>query len=125
MVSVELGNQVTVLIDECKLLGVTREHHLVNVNLEKLLLLRLALRFEEDVVDRSFLAAYDGFDPVLVHVLRLVIHHDLLLQLQVSLAEYQNLSFARNIDIGVRANSRENFDSFILAVDSGDESQVV
>lgn len=87
MIPIELRDQVSVLVNEGEFLRIAREHDLVDIDLEELLLLRLALGFEQNVVNRTFKAADDSFRSIFIHVLRLVVHHDLLLKLEVSLAE--------------------------------------
>jgi len=81
VIAIKLRDQVTVLIDKRELLGITREHHLVDVDFEQLLFLGLTLGVEEDVVYRALVAADDGFGAVFIHERRLVVHHDLFLEL--------------------------------------------
>ena len=105
MVAVELRNQVTVLVDKCELFRVSREHDLVNVDLKELFLLGLALRVKQNVVDRALQAAHDGLGSIFVHELWLVVHDNLFLKFQVSLAENQNLALSGNVHVSLRPNS--------------------
>lgn len=99
MVPIELTDQVACLVTQGELFRVTREHDLGDVNTEKLALLSLAKTVEEDVIDGAFSTADDGLSTILVQVLRLVLHINLLLQLQIILAEDQDLAFKSHINI--------------------------
>lgn len=125
MISVELGNQISLFIDKSKLLGVSGEHNLLDVDLEKLFLLGFTLRVKQDIVDCSLKTAYDGFGAIFIHVRWLIVHDDLLLKFQISFAKDQNLAFTSNIHFSRRTNSWENFNSLVLAVNCCDQSQVV
>lgn len=92
------------LVNKSKLFGVTREHDLVDIHFEKLFLLGLALSIEQDVVDGSLQAANDRFGAIFIHEHGLVVHNDLLLQFQVSLAEDKDLSLTSYINFSLRAN---------------------
>ena len=109
MISVELGEQVTSLVDESEFLGVTGEHDLCDIDTEKLLLLCLAQAVEEDVVDSSFLAANDCLLSIFVKVRGLVLHVDLLLEFQILFAKDENLPLTCDIDIVLGSNCREHF----------------
>ena len=99
MIAIKLGDQIARRVTEGKLFAVTREHDLGYVNAEKLALLSLAKTVEEDVIDGAFSAADDGLSTILVQVLRLVLHINLLLQLQIILAEDKDLAFKSHINI--------------------------
>ena len=99
VVTIKLRNQITCLIAQGEFLRVAREHDLRDVDTEELSLLRLAQTVKQNVVDCSFLATDDGFAAILVQEHRLVLHVDLLLQLQVALAEDENLAFECHIDV--------------------------
>ena len=88
-------------------------------------LLRLAQTIEQDIVDGAFLAANDRLTAILVQVHRLVLHVDLLLELQVALAEDENFALECNVDVRARAHGGEHFDGLTLAVDSRNQAEVV
>ena len=88
-------------------------------------LLRLAQTIEQDIVDGAFLAANDRFTAILVQVHRLVLHVDLLLELQVALAEDENFTLECHVDVRAGAHGGEHFDGLALAVDSGDQAEIV
>ena len=104
MVPVKLTDQVPCLVTEGELFGVTGEHDLGDVDAEKLALLGLAQTVEQDVVYGAFSAADDRLTTIFVQELRLVLHIDLLFQLQIVLAKDQDLAFKRNVDISGATN---------------------
>jgi len=90
-----------------------------------LLLLSLALGVKENVVDRTFAATHDSLLAILIHEVGLVVHHDLLLQFEVSLAKDEDLALTSNVHILSRADCSENFNSLVFAVDSSDAAKVI
>ena len=117
MVAIELRDQVTSLVAEGKLLAVAREHDLRDVHAEELALLGLAERVEQDIVDSAFSAAHDSLSAILVEEHGLILHVDLLLQLQVLLAKDQDLALQGHIDVRRGAHRTENLHSLTLTVD--------
>ena len=99
MVTIKLRDKISRLVAEGELLAVSREHDLGDVNAEKLPLLGLAQTIEQDVIDGTFLAADDSFTTILVKVHRLILHVDLLFQLQVALTEDEDFPFKSDIDV--------------------------
>ena len=125
MIAIKLRDQVSSLVTQSELLGVSREHDLGDVDAKQLTLLGLAQTVEQDVVDGAFLAANDRFSTVLVQVHRLVLHVDLLLQLQVTLAEDEDFSFKSDIDVRAGPHGREDFDSLTLAIDRCNQTEII
>ena len=97
----------------------------MDVDFEKLLLLSLALRVKQNVVDCTFETTNDSLGAIFVHVGWLVVHDNLLFELQVGLAENQNFTLTSNVNFGSGANSRENFNSLILAVNCSNQPEVI
>lgn len=125
MITVKLRDQVSSLVAKGKLIGVSGEHDLSDVHAEHLPLLRLTHTVEEDVVDGTFLAADNSFSAVFVEEHGLILHVNLLLQLQVALAKDQDFPLEGHVDISGRANSTEDFDSLTLTIDRGNETEIV
>ena len=125
MVAIELRDQVTSLVAEGKLLAVAREHNLRDVHAKELAFLGLTKRVEQDIVDSAFCAAYDSLTAVLIEVHGLILHVDLLLQLQVLLAKDQDLALQGHIDVRRGAYRAENLYSLALTVDRCDQAEVV
>ena len=99
VITVKLRDQLTSLVSQSELLGVSGEHDFGDIDTEELALLSLAQAIEKDVVDSSFLATNDRFSTILIQEHRLILHVDLFLELQVVLAEDQNLAFECHIDV--------------------------
>ncbi len=99
MVSIELRNQVSCLVTKGELLRVTGEHDLSDVNTENLPLLCLRQTIEKDVVDCSLSAAYNSFLAVFIQKHGLILHVDLLFELQVLLAKDEDFPFKSDIDV--------------------------
>lgn len=125
MVPIKLRNQVASLVAEGELVRVSREHDLGDVDAEHLPFLGLAHAVEQDVVDGALSTTHDGLSAVFVEENGLVLHVNLLFQLQVALPKDENLPFKGNVDISGGADSTENFDCLTFAIDSGDQTQVV
>ena len=104
MVPIELRKQVPCRVDQSELLGVATKHNFADVHLELLLLFGLLDRVKHYVVHGSLPAADDSFLAVFIHVHRLLVHHNLFLQLQVCLAENQDLPFASDVNIILRSD---------------------
>ena len=66
VITVELWDQLTSLVGECKLFRVPGEHDLGNIDAEELTLLGLAQAVEKDIVDSSFLATNDRFSAIFI-----------------------------------------------------------
>ena len=125
VITVELWDQLTSLVGEGELFRVPGEHDLGNVDAEELTLLGLAQAVEKDIVDSSFLATNDRFPAIFIQEHRLVLHVDLFLQLQVVLAEDEDLAFECHIDVRWWTDCREDLDSLALAVDCGNQTQII
>ena len=125
MVAIELRDQVTGLVAKGKLLAVAREHNLRDIHAEELALLGLAKRIEQDIIDCAFSAAHDSLSAVLVKEHGLILHVDLLLQLQILLSKDQDLALQGHIDVCRGAHGAENFHSLALAVDRCNQAEVI
>ncbi len=99
MIPVKLADQVACLVTKSELFRIAREHDLRDVNAEELPLLGLAQTVEQDVVDGTFGATNDGFAPIFVKEARLVLHINLLLELEVTFTEDEDLALQSHIDI--------------------------
>ena len=104
VIPVKLTDQVARLVTQGELLAVTREHNLGDVNAKELPFLSLAQTVKEDVVDSTLSTADDSFASILIEEAWLVLHIDLFLQLEVVLAEDENLSLESHVDICATAN---------------------
>jgi len=100
MISIKLRNQIPRLVAKSEFLGVTREHNLGDIYAKKLSFLSLAQTVEKDIVDSALLTADNSLFAIFVQVHRLILHVDLLFQLQVALTKDQDLSFKGHVDIG-------------------------
>lgn len=111
MITVKLGDQITLLVNESEFLCISREHNFRDVHFETLSFVTNIIKsIEKNVANSSFSATNDGFFTILIHIEGLVIHHNLLFELQISFAEDQNLAFASHKDVLGRTDSREDFD---------------
>lgn len=108
MIAVELSQQVALHINKREFLGVSTEHDLTDVNLELLLLLSLFHSVKDNIVYCALTTANNSFLAVFIHIHRLVLHHDLLLQFEVTLSEDQNLALTRYINIVLTAHGAEH-----------------
>ena len=125
VIPVKLTDQVARLVTQGELLAVTREHNLGDVNAEELPFLSLAQTVKEDVVDSTLSTADDSFASILIEEAWLVLHIDLFLQLEVVLAEDENLSLKGHVDICATADSREDLNCLTLAVDRSNQTQII
>ena len=71
------------------------------------------------------MTADNSLFAIFVQVHRLILHVDLLLQLQVALTKDQDFSFKGHVDIGWGANRTEDLDCLAFAVNRGDQTKVV
>ncbi len=99
MISIELRNQVSCLVTEGKFLRVTGEHDFGDVNAKDLPLLCLRQTIEKDVIDCSFSATYDSFFAIFIQKHGLVLHVDLLFELQVLLAKDEDFPLESDVDV--------------------------
>jgi len=125
MISIELRDKVSCLVTEGKLFRITREHDLGNVDTEDLAFLSLGQTVEQNVVDCALSASNDSLTSIFIQVHGLIFHVDLLLELQVCLAKDEDFPFECDIDVCGGAYSREDFHSLTLAIDSGNQAQVI
>ena len=125
MIAIKLRDQVASLVTQCELLGVSGEHDLGDIDAKELTLLRLAQTVEQDIVDCALLAANDRFAAILVQMHRLVLHVDLLLELQIALAEDEDFPLKRNVDVRAGAYGGEHFHGLTLTVDSCNQAEIV
>lgn len=119
VIPVELANQVALRVHQGKLLGVSGEHNLVDVDLEGLLFACFLVRIKQNVVHCAFAAAHNRLFAVLVHENGLLLHDDLLFETQVCLAKNENFTLTGHINIILAADCREHLDRFGLGTDSG------
>ena len=125
MIAIKLRDQVSSLVTQSELLGVSREHDLGDVDTKQLTLLGLAQTVKQDVVDGAFLAANDRFSPILIEIHWLVLHVDLLLQLKVTLAKDENFPLKSDVYVRAGTHSGENFDSLALTIDRCNQTEII